>query len=80
MENPHFQRGSFAGVAALTAPAGAHPLLDGVRRVTVSGFADEPRVSREDGTVTIEAEGLKLRFEGAVVRTKGGEVRVQLRR
>jgi hypothetical protein len=80
VENPHFQRGSFEGVVALTAPAGGHPLLDGIRRVTVSGFTDRPRVRREDGAVTIEAEGLRLSFQGAVVRTHRDEVRVRLRR
>ena len=60
-------------------PAGGHPLLDGIRRVTVSGFTDKPRVSQEDGAVSVEAEGLRLSFQGAVVRTHGDEVRVRLR-
>ena len=32
----------------------------------------------EDGVVSIEAEGLTLSFQGAVVRTVGEEIQVQL--
>ena len=78
-ENPRFRRGSPAGVAALTVPAGAHPLVDGVARVTVSGFSGPPDVHREDGFVTVEAEGLRLHFKDAEVATLGDEVRVQIR-
>jgi hypothetical protein len=78
VENPSFERGSLQGVVSLTAPAGAHPFLDGVSRVTVSGFAGRPEVGRKDGVVSVEAEGLTLSFQGAVVRTLGDEVQVQL--
>ena len=78
VENPNFERGSFQGVVSLTAPAGAHPFLDGVIQVTVSGFAGRPEVGRKDGVVSIEAEGFTLSFQGAVVRTAGEEIQVQL--
>ena len=65
------------GMAALTVPAGPHPFLDGLVRVTVAGIPDTPRVRDEDGFVSIEAEGLQLRFEGAVVSTDGDEIRVR---
>jgi hypothetical protein len=78
VENPRFQRGSFQGVVSLTVPAGAHPFRDGLRRVTVSGFSGKPEIDRKEGAVTVEAEGLRLRFQGAVVREAGQEVQVLL--
>ena len=79
VENPHFQRDSFHGVVSLTVPAGAHPFLDGVRRVTVSGFAGKPEIRRNSGVVTVEAEGLRLSFQGASIRTTGEELLVLLK-
>jgi hypothetical protein len=78
MENPSFERGSFQGVVSLTSPAGAHPFLDGVSRVTVSGFSERPEVNRKEGGVSVEAVGLTLSFQGAVVRTTSDEVLVQV--
>ncbi len=78
VDNPRFQRGSFEGVVSLTVPAGPHPFLDGVVRVTVSGFPDSPRVSREGGAVRIEAEGVRLDFRNVVVLEAGEEIQVQL--
>ncbi|MCH9648685.1 MAG: hypothetical protein K0U98_10630 [Deltaproteobacteria bacterium] len=84
VENPSFQRQrshrhSFEGIGALTVPAGAHPFLDGVREVTISGFAEKLSVSRQGTVLTIETEGLRLSFEDAVARTVGEELRVLLR-
>jgi hypothetical protein len=78
VENPRFTRGSTQGVVALTAPAGAHPLLEGVRRVTVSGFSGKPRVKRDGGAVTLETEGLRLSFQRARLRTTDEEILVLL--
>ena len=80
IENSGFERGSFQGVVSLTAPAGAHPFLDGVTRVTVSGFVGKPEVGHKDDVVSIEAKGLTLSFQGAVVHTAGEEIQVQLQK
>jgi len=76
VENPRYERDAFRGVVALTASSGGHPFRDGLRRVTVSGFSDEPVLRREKGAVIVEAEGLRLRFDRAVVRETDGEIRV----
>jgi hypothetical protein len=78
VDNPRFQRGSFQGVVSLTVPAGPHPFLDGVMRVTVSGFPDAPKVNREGQAVRIEAEGVRLKFRNVVVLEAGEEIQVQL--
>ena len=50
--------------------------VDGSRRVTVSGFAGKPEIRRNSGVVTVEAEGLRLSFQGASIRTTGEELLV----
>jgi hypothetical protein len=79
VDNPRFQRGSLQGVVSLTVPAGAHPFLDGVSRVTVTGFAGKPEIRREGGGITVEAEGLRLTFQRASIRTAGEELRILLK-
>lgn len=76
VRNPAFSRGSFAGTVALTAPAGRHPLRDGIRRLTVPGLAGPPRVGRANGTLTVEAPGLVLELRDAGVVTEGETTRV----
>lgn len=66
--------GSFEALdrRCLTESAGKHPLFEGVRRATVAGLAEEPRVEGSDGTVTVRAAGLTLSFRNArAVRTEG---------
>ena len=55
------------GRSALTEAAGAHPLFNGVRQLTVTGLAD-PQVSEADGQVMLRAEGVKATFKGSVER------------
>ena len=69
LENPHFERRSLAGVIALTRPAGDHPFLQGYRQITVTGFAGEPVVKRNADTVSVEAEGLFVSYDGAFVES-----------
>lgn len=78
VDNPWFERESFAGVVSHTVPAGPHPFLYGVARVSVSGFPDSPKVSRQGGGVRIEAEGVRLDFTNVVVLEAGDEIQVQL--
>jgi len=71
MTNAGFARGSFAGTVGITGAAGAHPLSDGVRRLTIVGVEGAPRVTRDEGTVTVEAPGIRVMLRGAVVQADG---------
>jgi len=72
--NPNFVRRSLDGVLALTTPAGEHPFLEGFRQVSISGFAGEPRVTRDGDAVTLEAEGLTVQFDVAQVESNDSEI------
>ncbi|HVG29160.1 MAG TPA: hypothetical protein VM864_05510 [Pyrinomonadaceae bacterium] len=52
---------------SLTEGAGQHPLFNGVRRLTVAGLPSEPAVATEGARLSIDAQGLKGEFRGAVV-------------
>ncbi|NZA26202.1 hypothetical protein H0E84_07365 [Luteimonas sp. SJ-92] len=62
---------------ALTEGAGAHPLFEGVRRVTLTGLA-KPDVGRKGGGVSVRAPGLSLQFDEATVERKDRTVTVRL--
>ncbi len=68
-----------AGVSieAVTVAAGAHPLFNGVRELTVVGF-QAPELRDSAGVATINARGLKLSLRGAVVRQVGQTLEVSL--
>jgi hypothetical protein len=53
---------------ALTESAGAHPLFEGVRRITVTGLPVEPTSSDSNGIVSIRAPGLTADFRAAALR------------
>ena len=75
LQNPHFVRRSNDGVVALTTPAsGDHPFLYGYRQIAISGFSGDPTVSRDGNAVKIEAEGLKLEFNGVIVESTEEEL------
>jgi hypothetical protein len=78
LTNPGHVRGSFAGTVALTTAAGRHPLGEGIRAVTIVGVRGAPRVERQDGRLTIEAEGVRISVQGAAVSTEGGTLRISL--
>ncbi len=61
------ERGSLEvfGRHALTESAGTHPLFNGVRRITLTGFAEEPSVVERDGVTTISADGVTGTLRGA---------------
>jgi hypothetical protein len=76
--NPAFAPGAFAGVVALTQAAGGHPLGDGIRAVTLVGFASAPTLDRRDGRVVVEGDGVRLSLAGAEARVEGETIRVSL--
>jgi hypothetical protein len=67
------------GQASLTEGAGAHPLFNGVRRLTVTGLAAEPVVKESGGTTTITADNLKADLKGAEVTCSGQTLLVRLK-
>lgn len=74
--NPAYARGSFAGLVALSAAAGRHPLADGVRALTVVGLTGVPKVEREGGALLVEAEGIRIALRHADVRVDGETLRI----
>jgi len=74
LNNPSFVRRSLNGVIALTVPAGDHPFLDGFHQIAVSGYAGEASVIREGASVSVEAEGLSLAFDRALVASTEEEI------
>ncbi|HJQ32124.1 MAG TPA: hypothetical protein VJ866_08095 [Pyrinomonadaceae bacterium] len=67
------------GRASLTEGAGAHPLFNGVRRLTVTGLAAEPAVTQSAGTTTITADNLKADLKGAEITRSGQTLLVRLK-
>ncbi len=63
---------------SLTEGAGANPLANGIRKVTLTGFAVEPKISKSDDSVVIEAEGVTAKLKGAKVEREGQLVTVKL--
>ena len=66
--------------SALTSPAGAHPLFNGVKTVTIAGLPQNLVVSRTSGAVTARANGLELELRGATVDTVGNTINIRLPR
>lgn len=64
---------------SVTTAAGAHPLLMGVRSVTVTGLSGDPVAAADSTGVSLAGEGVKGRFTGATVERDGRTVRVTLR-
>lgn len=62
---------------AVTEGVGSNPLLQGVRRVVVTGLA-EPVVTDEDGIVRLRAPGLTAGFKGGRITRSGQTVVVNL--
>jgi len=66
------------GQAAVTEAAGAHPLFNGVRTLTITGLASEPASTVADGVVTLKADGISAELRGATVERSGQTVTVRL--
>lgn len=64
--------------AALTEPAGKHPLMDGVREITVSGIPDNPKIVPNGDSVEITCDGVHASFKHANIRTVGEKTLVQI--
>jgi hypothetical protein len=66
---------SGADLESLTEGAGAHPLFNGVQRVTIAGIA-KPESSIEDDRLTVRAPGVTIQFTKATTRLEGTETLV----
>jgi hypothetical protein len=67
------------GRASLTEGAGAHPLFNGVSRLTVTGLAAEPTITESGGKTTITADNLKAEFKNVEVTRSGQTLLVRLK-
>jgi hypothetical protein len=63
---------------AVTESAGKHPLFEGVRRVTVTGIRDEPKVDETVSGVSIDAAGVAGKFAAARAERSGRTITVRL--
>jgi len=78
LTNPAFVRGSFGGTVSVTEAAGRHPLSD-IRRLTIAGIEGAPKVGGDEGTVSVEAPGVRIRLRAASVRVEGDLVHITVR-
>ena len=62
------------GRASLSEASGAHPLFNGVKRLTVTGLSSAPDVSVRGDTVTIKADGISGEFRGAAIQRENQRV------
>ena len=79
LTNSAFVRGTFGGTVGLSAPAGPHPLSGGIRRLTIAGIQGAPKVGGDEGTVSVEAPGVRIRLRAATVRAEGDVIRITVR-
>ena len=63
---------------AVTESAGKHPLFEGVRRVTVTGIREEPKVRETSAGVALEAAGVTGEFAGARTERKERTITVRV--
>lgn len=82
----HLKLGNDAGAIeildrhSLTEGAGAHPLFNGVRQMTLGGLDAEPSVEESEGRVTLSAAGVRAEFRGARVERSARTVTLRLGR
>ncbi len=76
VSNPGFVRRSFAGAVSLAVSGGRHPIAGGVRRITVVGIRNAPRITRDDGVVKIDSPELHATLSGADVQVDGQTIRI----
>ncbi|HEX8458175.1 MAG TPA: hypothetical protein VF656_12815 [Pyrinomonadaceae bacterium] len=80
----HLKLGNDAGAIEsfhphmLTTGAGAHPLFNGVRQLTVNGLSAEPVVREAEGKLTLEVAGVKAEFRGAQLERTGQTIIINL--
>jgi len=63
---------------SLTEGAGAHPLFNGVRQLTLAGIAAEPSAQESAGKTTISAPNIKGEFRGARLERAGQTISIIL--
>lgn len=63
---------------ALTAAAGPHPVLQGVRRLIVTGLAEKPEVHERAGWARLEAPGFTAKLKSATIEVSHQELRIRL--
>jgi len=68
-----------ADVEALTEAAGAHPLFNGVARVTIAGLTSKPEVDDDGERVTLRAPGFTASFRDADVEVRERVLVIRLR-
>jgi hypothetical protein len=66
------------GRGALTQAAGAHPLFNGVRMVTLTGLSADPVHPATEGSVLIRGDGVSGELRGVAVSRDGRVVTVRL--
>ena len=64
---------------ALTEAVGPHPLLQGVRQLTVTGLAEKPEVSERAGWARLDAPGFTAKLKSATIEVSGHELRIRLK-
>ena len=67
------------GAWALTAPAGAHPLFNGIRAVTFTGLEHPPEITARGDSLLVRAPGIDGRFTGLIADTAGDRVTLRPR-
>ena len=65
--------------AALTRPAGAHPLFNGLREVVVAGLPDRPSIVARGDTLVVQAPGVSGSFTELVLEEAGTAVTLRPR-
>lgn len=63
---------------SLTSPKGEHSLFQGIKKITVTGISEEPIVEKAEGKVSINIDGLNLKFEGAEIEREGKSLLIKL--
>jgi hypothetical protein len=66
------------GRPSLSEAAGAHPLFNGVRALTITGLGAPPNVTRADSGLSVTADGISGLFRGAKADTAGMVVTLQV--
>ena len=67
------------GAWALTVPAGAHPLFNGIRTVTLTGLDRPPELTVRGDSVLVRAPGIEGRFTGLAADTTDRRVTLRPR-
>jgi hypothetical protein len=66
------------GRSALTTPAGAHPIFNGLRTVTVAGLPSDLAVTRTSSGLSARANGLQLDLRNTSADTSGKVITVRI--